>query len=176
MIKSFFTFYVIVTVSSCTSSIPYPHNWPEITNEIVQDCENFEGVYENFNGEKYLSDLFGLEEVILHKDQKIKLSFSKRKNMIVKVLDDYNEKTSFKITSNYMKYTCDNGTINIKGNPEFYIHAMIIATSTPLIKLNTAEDQSIIANIKHKSNSLAFFILPILSNNTEWRKWKRINE
>ena len=83
MIKSFFTFYVIVTVSSCTSSIPYPHNWPEITNEIVQDCENFEGIYENFNGEKYLSDLFGLEEVILHKDQKIKLSFSKRKNMVV---------------------------------------------------------------------------------------------
>ena len=75
-----------------------------------------------------------------------------------------------------MEYTCDNGTINIKGNPEFYIHPMIISTSTSLIKLNTAEDLSIIASIKHKSNSLAFFILPILSNNTEWRKWKRTNE
>jgi len=176
MIKSLFTFYVVVTVSSCTSSIPYPHSWPEITNEIIQNCENFEGIYENFNGEKYLSDLFGIEEVILHKDQKIQLSFLKSKNMIVKVLDDYNEKTSFEITSNYMEYTCDNGTINIKGNPEFYIHPWIISSSIQLIKLNTTEDQSIIANIKHKSNTLAFLILPILSNNTEWRKWKRITE
>jgi len=175
-IKFLFIFYAIVIASSCTSSVPYPQNWPEITNEIVHDCKNFEGIYKNFNGKFYLSDLFGLEEIILHKDQKIKLSYLENKNMIVKVLDTYNEKKSFKINPNYMDYTCDDGTINIKGKPEFFIHPWIISSSSPLIKLKTAEDQSIIANIIHKSNTLAFFIVPIFSNNTEWRQWKRISE
>ena len=169
-------FYVVVTVSSCTSSIPYPRDWPEITNEIIPNCKNFEGIYKNFNGEKYLSELFGLEEVILHKDQKIQLSFLENKNMIVKVLDTYNEKTSFEINPNYMDYTCDGGIINIKGKPDFFIHPWIISLSSPLIKLNTAEDQSIIANIKHKMNTVVFLTLPIYINNIEWRKWKRITE
>ena len=175
-IKFSLIFYAILIVSSCTSTVPYPQNWPEITNEIVHDCKNFEGIYKNFNGKFYLSDLFGLEEVILHKDQKIKLSDFESKNMIVKVLDTNNENKRFTISPNYMDYTCDDGSINIKGKLEFFIHSWIISSSSSLIKLNTAEDQSIIANIVHKSNTLAFFILPIFSNNIEWRKWEKISE
>ena len=176
MIKSLFIFYVIVTVSSCTSSIPYPRGWPEITNEIVPNCKNFEGIYKNFDGENYLSELLGLDEVFLHMDQKIQLSFLENGNMIVKVLDIYNENTRFNITPDYMDYTCDDGTINIKGKPDFFIHPLFIFTSSPLIKLNTAEDQSIIANIKYKSNTLVFLTLPVFSNDIVWRKWKRITE
>ena len=176
MTKLLFTFYLVVTVCSCTSKMPYPLDWPEITNETMQDCKNFEGVYENFNGEKYLSDLFGLEEVILDTDQKIQLTILKNKNMKVKVLDTYNEKTSFIVSPNYMDYTCDNGTIHIKGKPDYLFHPYLIATSSPFIKLNTAEDQSIIVYITHKINTLVFFALPVFNNTTEWRKWERITK
>ena len=176
MKKIYFTFYVVVTVSSCTSKMPYPPDWPEITDETIQDCKNFDGIYENFNGEKYLSDLFGLEEIILDTDQKIQLTILENKNLKVKVLDTYNEKTSFTITPNYMDYTCDDGTIHIKGKPDYVFAPSIIVVSSPFIKINTAEDQSIIADIIHKVNTLVFFALPVFNNNTEWRKWERITE
>ena len=176
MKKLYFTFYVVVTVSSCTHKMPYPPNWPEIIDETKQDCKNFNGIYENFNGEKYLSNLFGLEEVILHTDQKIQLTILENNNLKVKVLDTYNEKTSFKITPNYMDYTCNDGTIHIKGKPDYLFHPYVISVSSPLIKINTAEDQSVIAYLTHKMNTLVFFTLPVFNNNTEWRKWERITE
>ena len=155
--------------------MPYPKDWPAIDKTTQQTCSELEGTYKNFNGEKYLSELFGIEHLFLTEYTTIEIAILDENAIEISIYDKGENKTKFKISKDNAGYYCENGTINLVGYHQFYVHPMVIATSHAEIKLDDAEDNSLIANVKHKSYSLGFLILPIAANNIEWEKWERIN-
>ncbi len=162
-------------VSNCTSTTPYPKNWPEISEAPEENCSYLEGTYQNFNGNKYLSDLFGMDYVPAYEDQRIRLEIENGDRLKLVVIENEQDIILYEITAENDEYECENGEIRFKGLRENYFHVFVSATSRAEIKLNAGEDQSIIAEVKHESFSLGFFILPIISNKVVWGRWEKAN-
>ena len=165
----------IIVICSCTTRSPYPNGWPEIDETPDQNCSELEGTYENFNGDNYLSELFGIEGVPLIEWQNLEITFIDDNTMELTISEDSKEIATFKILNGKNGYYCEKGTINLIGYNQYFFNPMVIATSYAEIKLDDAEDDSLIAHVKHKSYSLGFMILPITVNNIVWEKWEKAN-
>lgn len=170
-----FAIVIILVISSCTSTTPYPKSWPEVHEAPSESCSYLEGTYQNFNGKKYLSDLFGMDYALKFEAQEIQLDVSKKDLLKLVALDENKEIILYEITADNDEYECVDGTIHFKGLRENYFHVFVTATSRAEIKINAGEDQSLIAKVKHESFSLGFFVLPILSNNIVWGRWEKLD-
>ena len=170
-----FAIVFILVVSSCTSTTPYPKSWPEVSEAPSVSCSYLEGTYQNFNGKKYLSDLFGMDYELKFEVQEIKLDVSNQDRLKLIGIEDEKEFILYEITAEADDYECVDGTIHFKGLREYYFHAFVNATSRAEIKINVAEDQSLIAEVKHESFTLGFFVMPIFSNKIDWGRWEKLD-
>ena len=170
-----FAIVIILVVSGCTSTTPYPKRWPEVNEAPSENCSYLEGTYQNFNGKRYLSDLFGMEYALKFETQEIRLDVSYEDRLKLVILEEDKEIILYEITAEDDDYECVDGAIHFKGLRENYFHVFVSATSRAEIKINAAEDQSLIAKVKHESFSLGFFVMPILSNKIEWGRWEKLD-
>ena len=175
IISCCFAIVIILLASACTSTTPYPKSWPEVSEATSESCSYLEGTYQNFNGKKYLSDLFGMDYALKFEAQEIRLDLSNEDRLKLVVLEEDKETMLYEITADADDYECVDGTVHFKGLREYYFHAFVSATSRAEIKINAAEDQSLIAEVKHESFSLGFFVLPILSNKIVWDRWEKLD-
>ena len=173
--KCYFSLIIALFVSSCTSTTPYPKSWPEVSEATSESCSYLEGTYQNFNGKKYLSDLFGMDYAIKFEVQGIRLEVSSKDQLKLVGIEDEKDIVIYEITTEDDEFECVDGTIHFNGLREYFFHPFISATSRPEIKINVAEDQSLIAEVKHESFSLGFFTMPIFSNKIEWGRWEKLD-
>ena len=166
---------VTVNMYACTSTLPYPENWPAIDTSQSEGCAKFNGTYNNFDGKNYLSDLFSIQDVVVNEEQQVRLIIKEENKLEATVIQDDKEITKQSITAKEHSYSCEDGGIYLESKREYFIDSAVFATSLAEIRLKTAEDQSIIAEVKHKSLSMVMLLLPVRNNNIVWKKWEKID-
>lgn len=173
--KYFNTFLIALITFGCTSKDPYPNTWPNVSEITGEDCSYLEGTYQNFNGKKYLSDLFGMNYIPVYGEQEVRIDVLKKDILQLFVIENSKEVLLYEINAKNDEYECIDGTIHFNGLRKNYFHAFVTATSRAEIKLNAGEDGSLIAEIRHESFTLGFFVMPIFSNKVVWSKWNKID-
>lgn len=167
-------FFLLLLLSCCTTNVPYPEAWPEITQLSGNKCLELEGSYKNSNNYSFLSDLFKIDTSGPKKDLTIKLKIKDSETLLVFVNQPDKDPINHEITLAKHEYNCNNGVINFKREREYYIHQVVMATSRADVQLFNSEE-FIVAKLTHRSYTLAMLVLPIKNNNIKWEKWVKIN-
>jgi len=166
--------FLLLLLSCCTTNVPYPETWQEITQNSGYKCLDLEGLYRNNNDNFYLSDLFNVEILGPKEDVTIELKIKDSETLSVSVNQSDKDPINHEITLAQDEYNCKDGVINFKRDREYYIHQVLMATSRADVQLFNSEE-FMVAKLTHRSYTLAMLVLPIKNNNIKWEKWEKIN-
>lgn len=172
--NSIFTITLIVSLSACTTSTPYPDGWPTFNLNAENSCADLEGNYKNDNEKNFLSDLFNINIAGEKDNSSVEIEIKNTETLIVTLHREDRKPQRREITLRKNGYSCKNGVIHFKQDREYYVHQVVVATSRANVELFNS-DKHIIAKIIHKSYSLAMLILPVKNNNQQWEKWSRVS-
>lgn len=162
----------LTMLTACTSTHPYPENWPSIDNHTPYSCTDTEIYYENFNDESYLSDLFNINVLGPKENSIVELRIENTGLLKITLHRDKRKPRTREFRLSKNEFTCEDGIISFKQDREFYVHQVVMATSRADVRLYNS-GTNMIAKIVHKSYTLAMLVLPIKNNNVVWEKWKQ---
>ncbi len=167
--------FLLLLLSCCTTNVPYPETWQDITQNSGNKCLDLEGLYRNNNDDFYLSDLFNIEILGPKEDVTIELKIKDSETMSVSVNQSDKDPINHEITLAQHEYNCKEGVINFKRDREYFIDQVVMLTSRADVQLFNSE-KFMVAKLIHRSYSLIMpFFLPIKNNIIKWKKWEKIN-
>jgi len=165
--------FLLLLLSCCTTNVPYPEAWPEITQDTENKCLDLEGRYKNSNDNSYLSDLFNIDSLVSKEDITIELKIKDSETLLVSEIQLDKDPIDHEITLAQHEYTCLDGVINFKRDREYFLHQVVMLTSRADVQLFNSEE-FLVAKLTYRSYTLVMLALPVKHNNIKWEKWKII--